>query len=356
MKKLSALILSLLILASFSVVLVSANDDFGDFDPFEEASQTDEYTQDMETSEMQATTVEETTQTEPIFPVNMLTFDSYAENFRVLVTAIDINKTFYSDSWEGARLEILDIGDPYVHINWNNYVKNTHREKLDSQSYPFMVIKLRIEGYVEDFELFYCAGDILSPDPRYYTTTDYPCESTGDIEYIIYDLSDDCEGYYNQFRFDPIGADEDTVIYLYEMAFFATEQEALVYAGYNMDEVTETEEVGTEWETEWETELATRDETIEWETEWATRDETIGWETQWATQWATVESMVGIITEPISDDETMNADVETGSGSIMERILSMLKVASQEGCFGIVGIAPMVTMLALGIVCFKKKD
>ncbi len=275
MKKLLALVLSMLLVAScFALVAVAAEE----------------------------TTAEETTEGAATEYVNTkVVFDENAKEMKVLASPNGIHKTLYKSEWEGARLKITDVGDPYLTINWSSYIKKAGLEKVDSQSYPFIVIKLKIEGYVDDFELFYSAGDIMGPDPAYATTTDYPCEGSGEIEYIIYDLTGDCEGTYNQFRFDPMGADEETLVYLYEMAMFATEDEAIAYAGLDQEpEETEPEtteaEVTTEEETEAEEEQTTK--------------------------------------KPVSNP---NAEKE-------------------KSCGGVISVGAIVAIISLGVVCIKKKD
>ena len=97
-----------------------------------------------------------------------------------------------------------------------------------------------------------------------------------------------------------MGADEDTEIYVYEMAFFATEDEAIKYAG--LDQVTEaptTEPAETEPATEKETEAPT--------------------------------------TEAASRPERGEKEEE-------------------KGCGGIISVGALVAMISLGVVCIKKKD
>ena len=242
---------------------------------------------------------EETTEAEAKDFVNTkLVFNSDAQGMKLLNGQNGINKAFYNSAWEGAMLKITKPEDPYVYLNWANYCKKADQEQVDSQSYPYIVIKLKVEGYIDDIELFYCAGEISGADPAYATTTDWPCDCTGEIEYIIYDLTDDCEGNYNQFRLDPMGADEDTIIYLYEIAMFATEDEAIAYAGF--EEETEADEETTEEKVE----------TTEEETEAESEKKPTA-------------------TKPVEDE---------------------------KGCGSIVSIGAVVAIIALGVVCIKKKD
>ena len=278
MKKLLALVLSLLLVASCFALSISAED---------------------------------TTEGEDAAYTNtVLKFDAETMKMKVLTGQMGISKPVCNTGWEGARLKLTDVGDPYVTIQFNNYIRKAGLEDLDSQTYPFVAIKVVIEGYVEDIELFICAGDVLAPDPAFSSVSDYPCESSGEAEYVIYDLTDDCEGIYNSFRFDPMGADEDTVIYLCEIAFFATEDEALIYAGYGEDGDGEGEDEETTEESVEETEEQTEEKT-----------------------------------EKKTEKETTKAQKTEKETE-----------AAEEGCGGIISIGAVVAMISLGIVCIKKKD
>ena len=283
MKKLLALILSMLMVAScFALVAVAA-----------------EETTAAEGEETTAAEGEETTEAEVLDLVNTkLVFDSYAKEKKLLSGQNGINKTFYNSEWEGARLKITKPEDPYVFLNWKNYCDKAGLEQVDSQSYPFIVFKIKVEGYIDDIELFYCAGDITGADPTYASLTDWPCSATGDIEYIIYDLTDDCEGTYNQFRIDPMGAEEDTLVYLYEVAMFATEEEALAYAQIEETEAPETEE---------------------------------------PTEAPTTEA-------PTTEEQTTKAPTARPDKK------------EEKSCGGVISIGAVVAIISLGVVCIKKKD
>ena len=282
MKKLLALVLSLLMVAScFALSAIAAEETTAEETTVEE------------------TNAEETTEeAAPVYSNTLLIFNDDAKAMKLLSSPNSINKTFFKSEWEGARLLITDAGDPYVYIQWSNYIKKAGLEKVDSQAYPYVVFKLKVVGYIDDIELFFCAGDIQGADPAYATVTDYPCDSTGEIEYIIYDLTDDCEGNYNSFRFDPMGSDEDTEIYLYEMALFATEEEALAYAGY--DEEEETTVADTE-----------DDDTTEEAT------------------------------------EAPSAEIQTAPPATTE---------PEKSCGSVIGAGALIAIISLGALCIKKKD
>ena len=172
-------------------------------------------------------------------------------NFNLLILPKGLDKVFYptegqTETWDGIRLAITDNSDPYLNFDWLSYIYKARLENVDSQAYPYVAFKLKVDGYVEDFELFYCTGDVYKATAEYSTTTYYPCDCTGEVEYIIFDLTDECEGEYNRFRLDMNMADANTTVYLYEIALFATEQEALVYVGLAEPETDATTEQETE--------------------------------------------------------------------------------------------------------------
>ena len=278
MKKLLALVLSMLLVASCFAMVAYAEEE------------TTAAAEGEETTEGEA----------PSYSNTKLIFDENAKAMKILSSPNGLNKTYFKSDWEGMRLKITNPEDPYIQIIWSQYIRKADLEKTDSQSYPFIVFKIKVEGYIDDIELFYCAGDVTGPTGGFSTTTDYPGMYDGSVEYIIYDLTGDCEGDYNAFRFDPMGADEDTTIYVYEMAMFATEEEAIKYAGF--DQVTEaptTEPAETEPATEKETEAPT--------------------------------------TEAVSRPERGDK-------------------AEDKGCGGIISVGAFVALIALGAVCIKKKD
>ena len=286
MKKLLALVLSMLLVASCFAMMVYAEE---------------ETTVAAEGEETTAAEGEETTEGEaPSYSNTLLVFNENAKEMKILTSPNGINKTYFKSEWEGARLKITKPDDPYVQITWSQYIRKADLEQLDSQSYPFVVFKLKVVGYIDDIELFYCAGEISGPTGGYSSTTDFPGMYDGSVEYIIYDLTGDCEGNYNVFRFDPMGADEDTEIYVYEMAFFATEDEAIKYAG--LDQVTEPEESETE--------------------------------------------SAEVTTEEKTEAPTTEAASKPERGEKEE----------EKGCGGIISVGALVAMISLGVVCIKKKD
>ena len=284
MKKLLALVLSMLLVASCFAMMA--------------------YAEEETTAAAEETTVaegEETTEGEaPSYSNTLLVFNENAKEMKILTSPNGINKTYFKSEWEGARLKITKPDDPYVQITWSQYIRKADLEQLDSQSYPFVVFKLKVVGYIDDIELFYCAGSVSGADQNYATSTDYPHSNTGDVEYIIYDLTDDCEGNYNSFRFDPVGADEETIIYLYEFALFKTEEEALAYAEYDEEQEDDT-------------------------------------------------------TAPVESEEDTTAP-ESEEDEEIQTAAPVVDDDKKGGCGSVISVTALAALITLGAVCIKKKD
>ena len=182
-----------------------------------------------------------------------------------LITASKhLDEVFYApegeaEPWDGIRMGVTDGTDPSVTLDWASYLYKAYLDSVDSQAYPFVAFKLKVVGYVSDFELFYCAGEIRKPTAGYSELTYYGCEANGEVEYILFDLTDMCEGDYNRLRLDINGSEAGTEVYLYEVTLFATEKEALVYMGLAAPET----DAATEPETDVQTEQTTAQDTEE---------------------------------------------------------------------------------------------
>lgn len=284
---------------------------------------------------------EETTEGEaPSYSNTLLVFNDDAKAMRVIDSVNGINKSLYDSEWEGARLEITEVEDPYINISWSTYIKKAGLEQVDSQAYPFVAFKLKVEGYVEDMEMFYCAGNVTGPVADLVTTADYPCECSGRIECVIFNLTDICQGNYNLFRIDPMYAEEDTVIYLYELALFATEEEALAYAALNHEETETTvhETVAPRPETEPETEADV------WET--------VEVVTEYPVTIPEVNVQPDVIPEIEDPDDLLGDIMDIPFDGLQGLLPTMLGCNSSIS----VSVGALLSMIALCALCFRKKD
>ena len=97
----------------------------------------------------------------------------------------------------------------------------------------------------DDFELYYCAGNVLSYAEEYRTGSDYAIDAGNGELYFVYDLTGDAEGAYSMFRVDIHNPEVGALMYLTDVVFFANEEAALEWCGYYNQPTTEatTEEV-----------------------------------------------------------------------------------------------------------------
>ena len=205
-----------------------------------------------------------------------------------------------SGEWQGLKIEIDNSEDPHIGMDIAKFAKRFEFEPLSADSTPFIVVKvLADEIAFDDFEIYYCAGSVLSFTEDCKTASDFAYDAGNGELFFVFDLTGDAEGAYNTFRVDITGAEEGALMYMTDMVFFATEDEALEWCGY-YDQPT--------------TEATTEAPTTEAETE-------------------------EITTEAASKAPTTPNTVE------------------DKGCGSVIG-ASLVTLalIALGAVCIKKKD
>lgn len=208
-----------------------------------------------------------------------------------------------SNEWKGIKMEIDNAEDPHIGLDISKFFKRFEFESLTVEAAPFVVIKVLAEEILfDDFEIYYCAGDVLNFSEDYKTSSDFVHDNGNGELFFVYDLTDDAEGQYRTFRVDITGAEEGAVMYLTDIVFFASEEEALEWCGYNE----EAEETTTEQVTEEQTEAETEQESAE---------------------------------------ETTKKPATT------------TKVEEEKGCGSVIGAGLVtVALLALGVACTKKKD
>lgn len=201
--------------------------------------------------------------------------------------------------WEGYKVNIKYADDPNFTFSYDNYCKKYDLTPLTGEEASFLVLKVFVPegGYYDDFELFYCAGDTVSPTQDMATYSEY-CDEANGFAYFIYNLEGLWSGNIHLLRIDPTGLDEGDILYVNELAMFKTEDEAIAWCGFEEKETEETTEEQTE-------EPTTAEVTTEEQT---TKPESIR-----------------------PKDE-------------------------KKDCKGVIGVGAFVAIISLGIVCFKKKD
>ena len=208
----------------------------------------------------------------------------------------NISKT---GEWPGLKIEISDPADPFVSLNYTSFTKKIGVDPVAIETAPFIVFKVLTEDiFFDDLEIYYCAGEVIAPTEEARTGSDYAFEGGEGVLYFIYDLTDDASGELHSLRIDPLGADEGVLMYLTEILFFATEDEALAWCDY--------------------VEPETEEPTTEQKTEKPTEDE--------------------------EDDEIVTAAPIVDDGK-------------DEGCGGVMSATfATLALIALGAVCIKKRD
>ena len=291
----STLLITLLLLSCLSLYAFAAE---------ETTAQSDETT--AETTEE---TAEETTEAETVQqqPLHIFFNGDVIGKKSIIQSAHDMNKgggtISKTGEWQGIKIDIKSPEDPHIGLNYANYISKMGFDPQNIEDSPFIVLKvLADEIAFDDFEIYYCTGDVTAPTEECKTASDFVHDADNGELYLVFDLTGDAEGEMHLFRVDITGAEEGALMYLTEMVFFATEDEALEWCGYySQDEATT--EAATEAETETETE----------------------------TEQATTKAPA----------QTTEADT----------------VAKKEGCSGVIGLgAVAMLMLAVGTVCLKKKD
>lgn len=147
-----------------------------------------------------------------------------------------------TDEWPGVKIEITETEDPHFGVNYDTYIQKIGAEPQNIENTPFVVLKVLTEEIAfDDFEIYYCAGDVTAPVEECRAISDYAFDAEDGSVYFIFDLTDDATGALHQLRIDISGAEEGALMYLTDIVLLATEQEALDWCGYEETEAPETE-------------------------------------------------------------------------------------------------------------------
>ena len=204
-------------------------------------------------------------------------------------------------AWQGIKIEIENSEDPHIGLDIAKFINRFSFEPLTVEATPFIVLKvLADEIAFDDFEIYYCAGSVTDPVEECRTSSDYAYDAGNGELYFIYDLTGDAEGAYNVFRVDIHNPEVGALMYLTDILFFATEEEALNWCGYYNQPTTE----------------------------------------------ATTEEVTEAPTD--TEEETTKAPATTEAKTE--------KAEEKSGCGSIVSVGAVVAIIALGVVCIKKKN
>ncbi len=155
-----------------------------------------------------------------------------------------INTEMYGD-WTGVRIAPnaeydLDEGglplDPMIQINYSKFCRKTGVTLLDGDSVSYAVVKYKLEGgNIGKVNMYAAAGDYHS----WFEARDNGCmfaneneiKATGEVAYLIYDLSYSWEGVINIISLEFTEMDANAVAYVEEIQLFNSKEEAYAYAG-----------------------------------------------------------------------------------------------------------------------------
>ena len=166
-----------------------------------------------------------------------------------------------SGEWPGVKIEVSNPEDPHVAVDVAKFFKKFGFDPLTVEATPVIVIKVLAEEIAfDDFEIYCCAGDVLSANEDCRFGSDVAFEGENQDLYFIYNLTGKAAGEYHSLRVDLLAADEGALSYMTDIVFFENEEAALEWSGYYNQPTEEptTEEPTTEAETEQETEAQTK--------------------------------------------------------------------------------------------------
>jgi hypothetical protein len=232
------------------------------------------------------------------------------------------------NGWVGARIQYEDDGtgaaEPNFTINYRAFCALNGLTPINTGDAGWVVVKLQAENTTGDLRMVALLNDAYSiHDAGAYTTPSEQGElqGTGEVEYLIYDIADLAVGQVNYLKFYVEEMTEETLIYLQEITFFATMEEACAYAGI----VTETEPV--------ETEPA--------ETEPVEETQAQGGDTQ--------------ETDPVEETQAQGGEAQDTEAQGTEA--QGTEATTEEGCGSVVGFgAAAILAAAAAAVVLKKKD
>ena len=122
-------------------------------------------------------------------------------------------------------------GNPELYVNYGKYVRRIGAENLNADNIKYVAVKIKVQGTVEDMEIWGLAGenhsnlgvDTLMAD-------DWPT-CNGESEYMLFDMEEMWTGLINKFCFKFVNPSADAEIYIEEIALFADQASAYAYAG-----------------------------------------------------------------------------------------------------------------------------
>ncbi len=179
---------------------------------------------------------------------------------------LSINDEQLFGDWTGIRVTPSEVPDqdsgydvsPTIQINYSKFCRRAGLPLMTGEEAQYVVVKMKVEsGKVGDMNLLPAAGDTHSwfEAGQDSVTTDKGVDSSGEIEYLLFDMADSWSGSINLICLQFLEMEPNAVAYVEEVRLFATMEEAYAYAGAEMP----TTEAETEEPVEDKTEASTTD-------------------------------------------------------------------------------------------------
>ena len=143
-------------------------------------------------------------------------------------------------------------GNPELYVNYGKYVRRIGAENLNADNIKYVAVKIKVQGTVEDMQIWGLAGENHSNLGVDTLMADNWPTCNGESEYMLFNMEEAWTGLINKFCFKFVNPAADAVIYIEEIALFADQAGAYAYAGMEVpteaptDEVTEPTEETTE--------------------------------------------------------------------------------------------------------------
>ena len=134
-------------------------------------------------------------------------------------------------------------GNPEVYVNYGKYVRRIGAENLNADNIKYVAVKIKVQGTVEDMQIWGLAGENHSNLGVDTLVADNWPECNGESEYMLFDMEEAWTGLINKFCFKFVNPSADAVIYIEEIALFADQASAYAYAGQEVPTEAPTEEV-----------------------------------------------------------------------------------------------------------------
>jgi hypothetical protein len=150
-------------------------------------------------------------------------------------------------------------GNPVFYVNYSKFVRRAGLENLTGEQVKYVAVKLKVVGMIDDLEFWGLAGDDHSRSETSPSLADDFPACNGETEYMLFNMEDTWSGLINNFAFQIVNPDPDAVVYIEEIALFADQESAYVYAGLANEDTTA--EAPTEAPTDDATEAPTEDAT-----------------------------------------------------------------------------------------------